>query len=529
MIRQLSKILIILNFIFFSNSFAQPPSIQWSKCFGGSDNDRAHDVLQTEDGGFLIAGETISTNGDVTGIHDDFGAMYDLWLIKLDSLGTLQWQKCLGGSIDEGAFSISNAQDGGFIICGYASSEDYDVIGNTGFDDDYWVVKTNSLGAIQWQKCFGGSNFDEPCKIIQTQDSGYIVAGYALSTDGDVTGNHGHDYWIVKIDSVGGLQWEKSLGGWSPEYASSVIQKTDGNFIVAGGAFSNDNDVSGNHGAEDIWLVELNQTGDLVSQKCFGGSNSDGPSCMIHDNNGGFYISGGTLSNDGDVMGYHGGGDIFWMHIDSLWDIVSQKCIGGIDVENSSSMILSHEGNIIFVGESEEPNDTLLICNHGFYDGLIVSLDTSGNVVWNMCLGGSADDVFTSVKETRDGGFIICGYTDSNDGDVSGNHSGLDDFWVVKLAPLPDGISTPQNPITDFSLYQNQNNQTIDVSFYANGNEKINLQLFDITGRVLYEQAINATSGFNKQQLQTQNLGTGVYLVQLQSDGGAVTKKLVVH
>src|SRR5215203_2186842 len=218
----------VFAIIISPNIFAQAPSIQWSKCYGGYDIDRAYGIVQVDDGGFIIVGVAFSDNGDVVGLHDDFGAMDDVWIIKLDTLGNLQWQKCLGGSISEGAYSISKTFDGGFILVGYASSDDHDVSGNHGIGNDYWLVKTDSNANIQWQKCFGGSDFEWAYSVIQTSDSGYAVIGEAQSTDGDVTGNHGNDIWIVKTNGLGNLEWENAIGGWGHEKSVCIHQKLSG-------------------------------------------------------------------------------------------------------------------------------------------------------------------------------------------------------------------------------------------------------------------------------------------------------------
>jgi hypothetical protein len=183
------------------NSFSQTPvGIQWQKCFGGSNNDKSYSVISTSDGGFISVGSTSSNNGNVLGNHSS-GDGEDVWVIKTSSNGILEWQKCFGGgglsplpgfNLDyDIGFSIIQTADGGYIFCGMTSSIDGDVSGNDG-SIDAWIVKINSTGIIQWQKCFGGSDSDIAIDIIQTNEGGYIFAGYTSSNDGDVSGNHGN-------------------------------------------------------------------------------------------------------------------------------------------------------------------------------------------------------------------------------------------------------------------------------------------------------------------------------------------------
>jgi hypothetical protein len=171
---------------------------------------------------------------------------------------TIQWQKCLGGSYIDGATSIQTTGDGGYIIAGSTYSNDGDVSGNHG-NRDAWVVKLTSIGSIQWQKYLGGTNPDEASSIQSTSDGGYILAGSTFSIDGDVLGNHGAaDAWVVKLSSQGAIQWQKCLGGTDIDFGHCIQSTIDGGYIIAGETYSNDGDVSGNHGHDDVWVVKLN-------------------------------------------------------------------------------------------------------------------------------------------------------------------------------------------------------------------------------------------------------------------------------
>jgi hypothetical protein len=186
------------------------------------------------------------------------------WIIKTDKLGNLQWQKTYGGSDYDQANSIQQTKDGGYITCGWTRSNNGDVKDNHG-DYDFWVLKLDSTAALKWQQSLGGSNGDLAYSIDQTKDNGYIVAGGTTSNDGQVTGLHGggaEDFWVVKLNESGALQWQQALGSSEYEEARSVEQMKNGEYIVAGwSAFSNpDNgDVTGNHGNYDFWVVKLSE------------------------------------------------------------------------------------------------------------------------------------------------------------------------------------------------------------------------------------------------------------------------------
>jgi soluble cytochrome b562 len=285
------------------------PAIAWQKCLGGNGLDSASDVQQTSDGGYIIAGYTDSNDGDVKGYHKGSYA----WIVKLDKTGAIQWQKCLGGTGADEASGIQQTTDGGYIVAGSTSSTDGDVkgyhsksgklmLGGSVIDinlggGDVWVVKLDKNGAMQWQNCLGGTGADEASGIQQTTDGGYIVAGSTGSTDGDVKGYHeGNDAWVIKLDKSGTMQWQKCLGGTGADEASGIQQTTDGGYIVAGYTESTDGDANGNHGGIDAWVIKLDKTGAIQWQKCLGGGNLEKVRSIQQTTDGGYVVAGYTYS-----------------------------------------------------------------------------------------------------------------------------------------------------------------------------------------------------------------------------------------
>jgi len=285
-------------------------ALLWEKSLGGTDSDRAYSLCATADNGTIIAGGTHSTDGDLDSMEHH--GQEDFWVVKIDSLGTIDWQNLYGGSMWERAHCIRQTEDGGFIVVGYSDSNDGDLIENQGIDD-YWIVKLDSTGIIEWQRSLGGSHIDKSYAVEQTSDLGYIVVGYSRSSDGDVTINHGlADYWIVKLDSTGTMEWQKSLGGSEFDSAYAVQQTEDLGYIITGKSFSDDGDITGNHGDGDYWLVKLDQDGNLVWQKTMGGSYYETSNSLIRISEYFYITAGGTSSDDGDVSGNHGSSD-FWI------------------------------------------------------------------------------------------------------------------------------------------------------------------------------------------------------------------------
>ncbi len=534
------KYLFALLIIFSGEARAQAPSIQWQKCLGGSQAEAGFSIKQTPDGGYLVAGSAQSNDGDVSGLHSSPINAPDYWVVKLDSNGYLQWQKCYGGSMEEDAFSIDLTHDGGFILTGRAESTDGDVTGMHS-SIDYWVVKCDSIGDIQWQKCLGGSDEEIPYKIISVYDGGYAVIGYSLSTDYDVTGSHNDsicigccDLWFVKLDSIGNKQWAKCYGGSWSDLGYSVIETVDSGYIFAGASKSNDGDVLGLHGQPgsdlDFWIVKIDSVGNLQWQKCLGGSGDESPTDIKSTFDGGFVTIGRSISTDFDVTGLHGISDDTWVvKLDSVGNLQWQKCLGGTHYEHGSSILQLADSSYLTLSFSNS-NDGDITGNHSFgpNDVWLVKMDKTGNLQWQKCFGGTSEEQAFDMLQTTDGGFVFTGTTDSNDGDVSGNH-GAFDTWVVKLSPLPNAIAAPTNFITDFTSSLNTATNQLTLNFYANGNERTQVQLLDITGRVLLSQPLAVTAGFNKQEVQAGQLAGGVYLVRLVTEGGSVSKKLVIQ
>ncbi len=406
-------------------TFRTDVPIDWQKAFGGVNRDEARNLCLTEDG-YIIVGYTYSNDGNVSNNHGDS----DWWVVKVDRDGNIQWQKTLGGSGCDKAYSIQKTTDEGYIIVGAAGSSDGDVLEYYGWSD-WWVVKIDKYGNIQWRKALGGSKKDCAYSVRQTSDGGYIVVGSTQSSDGDVCGNHGYDdYWVVKLDANGNIQWKKAFGGFDSDIAYSVQQTHDNGYIVAGAAFSNDGNVSGNHGYYDFWIVKLNSNGDLEWQKCFGGSEWDIAQSIQQTSDGGYIVTGYTRSNDGDVSSNYGSYDCWVVRLDEDGNIQWEKTFGGSKDDYAYNIQPTDDGYII-VGCTYS-DDQGIPQNNGLCDLWIIKIDKSGNMLWQKTFGGSGEDCAYDVYQSIDGSYIIVGYTHSNDGDVSGNH-GYCDFWIVKL------------------------------------------------------------------------------------------------
>jgi Secretion system C-terminal sorting domain len=525
------------------------PLIEWQTCLGGSINDWAYDVKQTTDSGYIVVGTAYSADGQVMGHHGTTTNL-DYWVVRLDKTGAMQWQKCLGGSGVDEANSVQQTKDGGYIVAGNSWSADGDVKnhhGQTGYGGDYWIIKLDIAGNIQWQRSLGGSDDDEASCIQQTKDGGYIVAGFSNSIDGDITGHHGDfsfsvDYWVVKLDNKGRIQWQKSLGGYYDDAANSIQQTKDGGYIVAGWSTSNDGDVSGHHGDVgdynyDYWIVKLDSSGNIQSQKSLGGSARDEAKSIRQTKDGGYIIAGWSQSVDGDVSGNHTSegypGDYWIVKLNASGTIKWQKCLGSNYNDIAYSICETADGGYAVAGYAGY-GDGDVTGFHGSEDFWIVKLSNKGNLQTEECFGGPGWEEAYSIQQTKDGGFIIAGYSSVNGGDVSGNHGG--DYWVVKLKSSKNiAVSqtqsgeSQQEEIDDRSSIHVQPNPSYNGIFTVNlGTVKNNIliSVTDNFGRQIYAKQLSSAQ---QVKIHLNNEPKGIYYLHISYTGGEANAKLVTR
>lgn len=465
-------------------SLAQP-QIEWQKSLGGTGDDIARCIQQTSDGGYIVAGHSNSNDGDVIGNH----GVDDCWVVKLDATGTIQWKKALGGVNNDQALSVQETSDGGFIVAGESGSNDGDVIGNHGAGD-FWVVKLDAIGTIQWQKSLGGTSWDGSQSIKQTLDGGYIVAGYSVCNDGDVTGNHGSwDCWVVKLDATGTIQWQKALGGLSTDWVHSIQQTSDGGYIVAGHSCSNDGDVTGNHGGFDYWIVKLDTIGTIQWQKALGGTENDNPQSIQQTTDGGYIIAGYSNSNNGDVIENHGDYDAWVVKFNGIEGIPWQKSLGGTGTDMAISIKQTADGGYILAGSTLSLDGDVTGPHMGYKDIWVVKLDAIGVIKWQKSLGGTGDDYAFSIQQTADGGYIVAGVSMSNDGDVTGNH-GNRDYWIVKLSATSD-VQAPLFSIASISPNPTTGKLNITLNEIKEG-EELQVNLVSLLGQTLISEKVSS-------------------------------------
>lgn len=349
------------------------PEVELSATFGGSANEQAYSVQQTQDGGFIIAGQTKS-----------YGTGTDAYLVKTDQSGKEQWHKNFGGSSQDICYSVRQTKDGGFILAGQTVSY--------GTGGDVYLVKTDSSGNELWHKNLGGSGGELGRSVQQTQDGGFIIVG-------DIYSGTANAIYLLKTDSAGNEVWHKSLGESLLDHGYSVMQTQDGGYIIEGA------NIGG------IVLIKTDASGNMIWSKNLGGTVS-ALGAVLQTSDGGFAVAGDSWSN---------GQDMYLIKTDSAGNEIWNGNYGGSGTEHCFFAQETTNGGFILAGSTDSFG--------AGGDAFVVKTDGEGNEIWRENYGGSGNDIAFSVQQTQDGGFVMVGY--------SGSYGNAVDVWLLKLRAFP--------------------------------------------------------------------------------------------
>ncbi len=289
---------------------------EWNRTYGGIGDDTAHSVIQTKDDGFVLVGSTTSYGaGD-----------HDWWFVKIDASGQSEWNRTYGGLAWDWAHTVILTPDEGFVIGGSTLSY------GAG-SQDFWLIKTNANGLIEWNSTYGGTDYERGLSMIQTTDGGFALAGHTWSF-----GAGNQDFWLVKTNGSGYNEWSQTYGGTAYDSAHSIIQTDDGGFVLVG-----DTESFG-AGGKDFWLIKTDAEGQIEWNETYGGSGEEGGRSISQTEDGGFVIAGWTES-------YGPGIGNFWLiRTDATGQSLSNQTFGGISDDWSTTMIQISDGEFVLAG-----------------------------------------------------------------------------------------------------------------------------------------------------------------------------------
>jgi len=462
-----------------SINHAQPPDTLWTRTFGGSSFEEGCSVRQTTDGGYVVTGSTYS-----------YGAgSYDVFLLKTDSMGYRQWARTFGRNyVDEG-WSVQQTTDGGYIIAGQTHYNDLHYA-------DCLLIKTNAIGELQWYRTLGGIGCDAALNVQQCTDGGYIITGYSDwygACDGDVL--------LIKTDSTGNQQWYRTFGGRDCDIGWGVQQTTDGGYIIVGKTQSY------GAGNNKVWLIKTDSTGHQQWNRIFGGHRTDYGSGVQQTTDGGYVIIGTAYCILGD--------DVELIKTDSLGNRQWERTYG-VDGEEDwgASVQQTTDGGYIIAGTSLG------------YTVLLIKTDCTGTKLWSRTFGGSNCDYGRSVRQTTDGGYIIAGTTGSYG-------AGGTDVWLIRIAaealPVVDRDHCQPSEFAFLPPYPNPFNPTTNFTFSLPRTSMVSLIIYNIEGKkVGVVTSGQYVAGLHRIVFNGSDLYSGVYFVQLKTQGFSQTQKMVV-
>jgi len=470
-------------------------SVKFEKIFGGNDYDYAYSVTQTFDRGYVVAGSTSSQGYGST----------DAYVLKTDSLGNVLWQRYFGGINIDRFYSVTETPDSGLVMAGYTNS-----LGAGGYD--MLVVKTNKLGVVEWEKYYGGSNWDFAYSICSTNDGGYAIAGGTYTF-----GKGNEDFYLVKVDALGDTLWTKTYGGNNEDEAKSIKQTSDGGLIIAGHTKSFGDIES------DFYIVKTNDMGDTTWTYTYHGAQADYAYDVIEDNTGSFLVAGKSKSiGNGNFDGL-----IIKISSAGIAEIMPPYCgdnTGGADDDGFHSICLNQYNRMAVVGYTYS-------FGWGFgTDDITMYVTNPYNGYQYRSFGGNRKETGHCVKNTHDGGYIICGNsssysnnfehmylikTDSN-GVSSGNISSVNTF-----------ISSKINPKETVKIYPNPANDYFNIDLYSTNNSFSSIEITSITGQVV--QVIDINNANDILQVSTQDIENGIYFIQLKKNNEVITGKIIVQ
>ena len=298
------------------------------------------------------------------------------------------------------------------------------------------------LGEVEWVKNFGGSGEETAQAIITTTDGGYAILGFSNSTDGDLDGKTMpvNDYWLLKLDAEGNLKWSKTYGGSKDDRGQSLVQTKDGGYALTGYAMSDDGDGSNNEGFHDNWILKLDATGNIEWEKSFGFSGHDHSYDILQTEDEGLFFTGflditsaraDGNTEKGSSLTRHGVGEFWGTKIDLKGNLQWRGYYGGTNNDRAHAVVQSDDGGFVMSGFTES-DDFDINNSRGSYDFWVVKVDDKGNLVWKSSFGGTGIERAQDIANTSDGGFVVIGSTFSNDVDISKNN-GESDIWLVKI------------------------------------------------------------------------------------------------
>jgi hypothetical protein len=439
---------LILIFVSLTAALTAQYATVWQKTIGGSSLDELSKAVQLEDGSLVYCGTTRSNNLPDAIFEASNPDFHDAWVMKTDPQGVIQWHSFPGGSGKDVLHSIKSTNDGGFIAVGQTESLDLtNCKDNFAGKSDFWIVKLNSLGVTQWQRTFGGTGEDKAFSVVETAEGSFVAVGEVITK---TFGRNSLDIQVVKLSEFGRLEWQKVIGGRSNDAGGhGLCLDKKGNILITATTESND-DFTGVsiHGSVDAYVVSMSPKGKILWQRALGGYMDDDLTKVVSTNDGGYLMTGSTKSLDGDVKKNQGESDIWLVKINNEGTIQWENTIGGSKADVATDLIALENGSFLLSAttlSTDGDNVAGLFGNLQNPDAWILKLDKNGTITWQKTFGAMQNDQILGLVLCEKSGFAAIGYTESFE--TQDLHSvGYRDAWIIRFSDA-DPISDRKNMV----------------------------------------------------------------------------------
>ncbi len=522
----------------YTITIGEGTTILWNQRYGGLENEGFTSIIKTSDGGYLAGGYSASGNsGDKSQISQ---GQNDYWIVKTDAKGNKLWNKSYGGPENDYLNRVIQTQDGGYLLAGSSlSGIGGDKTQTSRGERDYWLVKIDGQGQKQWDKRFGGKGSDELKKVIQLATGEYLLAGHSNSpASGDKSqgSQGGWDYWLVKVSINGVKLWDKRYGGSLDETLGGIVQVNRGGLLLGGSSASG---ISGeksafSRGGYDFWLVRTDDAGNLIWDKTYGGTGQDQVFSVGKSGKSDFFISGQSDSPAGwdKTRGPQGGIDYWFIKVTSTGEKVWDKRFGGKKDDELRASIQTIDGGYLLAGKSfSSRSGNKKQPSQGSSDYWIVKTDADGMYQWDRRYGGTGAEELKAVLQTDTGGFLLAGKSES---DVSGDKTqpsrGGNDYWLVETTPETLPTTTRKAPafaekgvakveLSAVTALPNPFQEQVIVRFTLPETQSVQVKIYDVQGKAiatLFQGEAKANQVYQV-KWNASNQMTGMYLLQLKT------------
>jgi hypothetical protein len=475
-------------------------------------------AIPTADKGILFVGEEDGNPGGIIPYFPiDTSYNGNVLIGKIDSNQQISWIKIYGGTQQDVAICACQTPDGGYAVLAQTESNDGDVTGFLGADD-FWLLRIDGLGNLLWEKCYGSSQSDVPASVANAPDGGFIMFGGTNGSDDEVPFHYGDysslDWLVVKTDSTGNVQWSKDLGGTGDELQNGSILSVDSYYYLVSGTNSNDHDCTdsawhpGVNTSYDYYILKLDDTGKVLWDSSYGGSNTDVLNYAFYDSRDSSIVCNGlTYSNDYMVTGYHGAGDFWIIKVNKNGTLIWEKALGGSGEDWGYGVCPMAGSGYLAIGSTGD-------------NCWLFALDSTGNTITNMIFGGIQESQPYSILPYLDA-YVSAGWSVSNvftEGSTYGNFDSIGGACVSYIDYWPLAVKNINNYSELITVYPNptDNNLTIITPQNISGN----ISFFNITGQQIFTQKTEQGKKYNNINVTVWQ--GGVYLIKWQGEDGSV-------